>query len=96
MNLTTSAILKAIFIGLTGWVIIAANLKILPSEFPGFWLEWPPYHTGISNEGTYVVLFHLIKGVGLLLLALYFRIVFDWIGPRKLKATIWLDRYCKK
>lgn len=96
MNLTMRAPLKASIIGITGWMIVAANLKLLPSAFPGFWVEWPPYHPGQEDEKIYRFLFSLSKVMGVLLLALYGLLVADWTGEKKLRATGWLDGYFKK
>jgi hypothetical protein len=96
MNLTNSTLLKAIIISLTGWLIIAANINTLPSAFPGFWLEWPPFHPGHWDENTYRILFYIIKGCWLLLLVAYLGMTFDWIGPKKFRTTAWLDRYTEK
>jgi hypothetical protein len=96
MNFNISNPLKAFFIALIGWLIVAANLKLLPSAFPGFWLEFPPFHPGEDDEKIYLFLFLLSKVLGVLLLALYALLAVDWIGEKKIKATRWLDGYFKK
>lgn len=95
MNFSLASLLKAIFIGIAGWLIAAANLKLLPSAFPGFWLEWPPFHPG-TDEKIYLFLFSLSKVMGLLLLAVYVLFAVDWIGEKRMSATRRLDGYFRK
>lgn len=95
MNFSITGIVKAFFIAIAGWLIVAANWKLLPSAFPGFWLEWPPFHHG-EDEMIYSFLFSLSKVMGLLLLALYVLVVVDWTGEKSMQFTRWLDGNFKK
>ena len=96
MNGSLLTLLKAFLLGIVGWVIVTADVQLLSSSFPGFWLQWPPFHPGQDDENIYRILFSVSKVLAVLLLAIYALFALDWIGEKKMRPTRWVDRYYKK